>query len=285
VDSVSEVLSIGTWRDNAELIADVARLPGYLEPERGDPWSVLDVTYGVAGGFWKRYRPATLVTNDLATEAEMGSRVVPVETDHHWSYLAIPLDANSFDVVVFDPPYKLNGTPALGEQDVRFGTTKRTSRDEVLTDMRLGAIECYRVARRRLFVKCMDQVEGGEMRWQTDLITRAIEDRCLCGHDRETHVTGVCEDALACGCRGFTGGRKMDRFDIPLAGREQPKDRKCPTCDGDGLDHTDGWSEHTAQPCLTCGGSKRVPIVQRTSRGKHSSLLVFAKPSRWKAVR
>jgi hypothetical protein len=229
---VNEVLSIGAWRTNAELIRDVARLPGYLTPPNADdaPWSVLDATYGIAGGFWKKYRPANLVTNDLHAPA-----------DHHWDFRTIPVDDGTFDVVVLDPDYKLNGTPALGEQDVRYGTDENLNREERLEKIKRGTIECYRVCRRRLFVKCMDQVEGGRKRWQTDLVTRAVEE---------------------------LGGRKLDRFDIPLAGRAQPTDRLCPECSGSEL----------PSPCWKCHGTSRIPIVQRTSRSHHSSLLVFEKP-------
>lgn len=193
----AEILAIGTWNTNAELIADVAKL-GYLDG------SVLDATFG-EGGFWKVWVPEEIRTNDKHKKAQ-----------HREDYRAMGWENNAFDVVVFDPPYKLNGTPALGEQDERYGTTGRTSRDEVMEDIRLGAIECYRVCRRHLLVKCMDQVEGGKMRWQTDMVTRAIEE---------------------------LGGRKVDRFDIPTAGRPQPGGRR-----------------------------------QLTARKKHSTLLVFRKP-------
>lgn len=208
---MTEVLSIGTWRNNAEMIADIARLPGYLTPPNVDdaPWTVFDATYG-EGNFWTHWRPKHLTTNDLHKDAE--------GNHHRDDYRAFATAwANGWDVVVFDPPYKLNGTPALPDMDARYGTSRRTTRDEVLDDIRLGAIECYRVCCRRLFVKCMDQVEGGRKRWQTDIVTRAIEE---------------------------LGGRKLDRFDIPTAGIPQAKEGR----------------------------------VQRTSRAKHSTLLVFEKP-------
>lgn len=195
---MNEILSIGVWRSNAEMIADVARL-GYLDGR------VLDATYG-DGGFWKVWQPEILHTNDLHKPAAHNRY-------DYKNFVAFP-DC-MFDAVVFDPPYKLSGTPALGEQDARYGTDRRTSRDEVMTDIRDGAIECYRVCRRHLLVKVMDQVEGGRKRWQTDMVTQAIEE---------------------------LGGRKIDRFDIALAGRAQPGGR-----------------------------------VQRTSRSKHSTLLVFEK--------
>lgn len=208
---MTEILSIGTWSSNAAMIADVAKLPGYLVApvESGETWSVLDATYG-EGKFWTLWRPERLVTNDRYKPA-----------DHAFDYRVLSTDVgeNAYDVVVFDPPYKLNGTPALPEMDGRYGTNRRTTRDEVLTDIVEGAAECFRVCRRRLFVKCMDQVEGGRKRWQTDLVTRAVEGE---------------------------GGRKIDRFELPSGGIPQ----------------------------ATTGR------VQRTSRAKHSQLLVFGKPGR-----
>jgi hypothetical protein len=194
---MTEVLSIGTWRNNAELIADVARL-GYLEG------TVLDATWG-EGKFWTVFFPEHLTTNDRFKDA-----------DYDYDFRSFPWADGNFDNVVFDPDYKLNGTPALGEQDERYGTAENLTRDERMEKIRDGAVECYRVCRRRLLVKCMDQVEGGRKRWQTDLVTRAVEE---------------------------LGGRKIDRFDIGLAGRPQPGGR-----------------------------------TQRTSRSKHSTLLVFEKP-------
>lgn len=90
------------------------------------------------------------------------------------------------------------------------------------------------------------------MRWQTDLVTEAIAE---------------------------LGGRKIDRFDIPTAGMPQPTERKCKACDGSGFDEAKMGSVIIAErSCRTCLGRKRIPIVQRTSRGKHSTLLAFAKP-------
>jgi hypothetical protein len=177
---MSEVLSVKAWQSNAELIRDAARL-GYLDG------TVLDVTYG-EGAFWRCWAPERLVTSDLHKPA-----------DHRWDYRALPLRDGAFDAVVFDPPYKLNGTPANGAKDARYGTTGKTSRVEVLDDILAGAVECYRVTRTWLLVKCMDQVEGGKMRWQTDLVTRAVES---------------------------LGGRKVDRFDLVVKPQPQPPSRR-----------------------------------------------------------
>lgn len=180
LDRVDVVRAAHDWPNNAAMIADVARL-GHLDG------TVLDATFG-EGAFWTVFRPEGLITNDLHKPAM-------------WSedYRAFSPWVGQFDTVVFDPPYKLSGTPALDEFDDRYGIQHRTTRDEVLDDIVAGAVECYRVASRRLLVKCQDQVEGGQVRWQTDLITRAIED---------------------------LGGRKIDRFDLLGGGRPQPSGRR-----------------------------------------------------------
>ena len=177
-----DVLAVGKWASNAQLIADVARL-GYLDG------TVLDVTYG-EGAFWRVYSPPGLITNDLHKANPTGL---------HDDYRALSFEDNAVDVVVFDPPYKLNGTPAMGAMDDRYGTSRRTTRAEVLDDIVAGALEGLRVTRGLLLTKCQDQVEGGKVRWQTDILTRAVED---------------------------AGGRKVDRFDLVTHPRAQPGGRR-----------------------------------------------------------
>jgi hypothetical protein len=172
-----DVLAAGGWRNNAELIRDVARL-GYLDGH------VLDVTYG-EGSFWTLWQPEHLTTNDRYKPA-----------DHAWDYRALPVGDASFDSTVFDPPYKLNGTPTNDGMDDRYGTggPKYTPTGDRMADMLDGARECLRVCRRYLLVKCQDMVASGHVVWQTDHITRAVED---------------------------AGGRKVDLFELVVTPRPQ----------------------------------------------------------------
>lgn len=185
VSAVSDVQSIGTWATNAELIADVATL-GWLA---GD-LSVLDATYGL-GRFWTKYRPPLLTGVDLnARKSPSGESV---------DFRHLPFADRSFDVVVFDPPYKLNGTPSLEDFDDGYGVDEPSCWQDRMGLIADGTRECSRVARKHLLVKCQDQVVSGKMRWQTDV------------------VTAVAYDA---------GFRKADRFDLRSKGIPQPAGRR-----------------------------------------------------------
>jgi hypothetical protein len=235
VSEVRKIRAIDDWPSNAELIADAAAL-GYIE---GD---VLDTTYG-EGVFWKVFTPERLVrsdrfkaTGDLRADATM-----------------LPFRDRSFRTVVVDLPYKLSGTPRLGVTDYRYGTDRRTTRDDVRDVLVRAAVEGYRVTRRWLLVKVQDQVEGGQMRWQTDWIKEGL-------------------DPL--------GARKVDRFDYPTKGIPQPSTRKCPDCDGSGVDVEQMAANTRVVACARCAGTMVVPIVQQTARHDYSQLLVYRKPGR-----
>lgn len=173
------VLAAHTWRNNAEMIADVARL-GYLNGH------VMDATYGETGGFWTIWRPDGLVAHDLKVDGV--------------DFTALPeLDA-TYHAVVFDPPYKLSGTPASAGFDTRYGVDQYVRwQDRMLLILR-GVAECGRVVKPggHLLVKCMDQVCSGQMRWQTDAVTRKAQE---------------------------SGFRKVDRFDLLGKFRPQPAGR------------------------------------------------------------
>lgn len=133
---------------------------------------VLDTTFG-AGVFWKKVRPANLWTMDavpskLAERAEGTVRLVA-------DFTQIPFRPRSFDVVVFDPPYKLNGTPTVDVDgmDFRYGVHTYTRWQERMTLIAQGVSELAPLVapQGRLIVKCMDQVCSGDVRWQTDMVT------------------------------------------------------------------------------------------------------------------
>lgn len=174
------VLSNYEWKDNAELIADVARL-GYLDG------LVLDCTYG-EGNFWTKWQPELLIGCDLIeSRSPIGQSI---------DFRDMPWPSRHFDSVVFDPPYKLNGTPDP-ELDARYGVhipTRWQDRMQLILD---GTAEAGRVANKFLLVKCQDQVCSGKVRWQTDEVTQVAT---------------------------IIGFRKRDRFNF-LSYRPQPADR------------------------------------------------------------
>jgi tRNA G10 N-methylase Trm11 len=159
------------------MLAEVARL-GYLDGV------VVDPTYG-RGRWWTIFKPDPLIAHDLNTLDGVDFRNLP-EADE------------SVDAVAFDPPYKLNGTPSLGDFDNAYGLdvgyVPWQKRHRLI---RLGIIECARILKRggRLLLKCQDQVCSGEIRWQTKEFTCQAE---------------------------LEGLRLIDRFEFLGGSRDQP---------------------------------------------------------------
>lgn len=153
------VLAVGGYANNADLIAACFAL-GYLADDR----RTLDPTYGL-GRFWNTRRPVELVASDLdVTRSPVGASI---------DFTALPWPDADFDDVVFDPPYKLNGTsrgtgPAASDDS--YGVAgQATSWQDRHTLIRAGIDECARVLRPggHLLIKCQDQVCSGRVRWQT----------------------------------------------------------------------------------------------------------------------
>lgn len=158
------VLAITKWADNAEMIEDVATL-GYLDGR------VLDPTYG-EGNFWTRWKPKDLTASDLnPKKSPIGYSV---------DFTNMPWANRSFDVVVFDPPYKLNGTPDP-DRDEKYGVHEYTRWQDRMNLIIDGVVECCRVADKYVLVKCQDQVSSGKIRWQTDDVTTAAK---ACGFEK-----------------------------------------------------------------------------------------------------
>ncbi len=103
------ILAVDRWPTNGHLIADADRLG--LIPE-GD---IFDATYG-RGTFWTEARRADVISNDLRAP----------DVDHRFDWTK-PLPHNqwgTWEVVAFDPPYKLNGTPT---DDDRYGADEQVT--------------------------------------------------------------------------------------------------------------------------------------------------------------
>lgn len=141
------VLAAQEWKTNGAMIADVARL-GYIRKTS----LTLDPTYG-AGVWWTEFRPDRLIARSDRTEPGFDFR----RTDYR---------GGTFDVVAYDPPYKLNG--AGSKPDARYGVEEWASWQDRHDLCRAGATECARVLKPGgyLLWKCQDQVCGGKVRWQ-----------------------------------------------------------------------------------------------------------------------
>lgn len=176
-----DVLGAHDWRTNGHMIEDVARL-GYLDGR------VLDATLGEST-FWNEWKPEYLATNDLYK---------PALYNHDFRYFPENW-AGFWDSVVFDPPYKLSGTPSLGQFDQRYGIDRPMKVQDRLKLILDGAVECWRITKGFLLVKCQDQVVSGNVVWQTSLIKDTLS-----WHD----------------------ARLVDRFDFIYTPRPQPVARQ-----------------------------------------------------------
>ena len=231
------VMAISTARTNAELVLDVVRL-GHLE--RG--MVTLDPTYGSAGGFWRRWRPERLVACDGdPAKSPIG---YPVDfTELHWP-------DRCFDAVVLDPPYKLNGSGGSHASDARYGVaTSGTSWKSRHALINAGIAECARVLAPggTLLVKCMDQVCGGAVRFQT----------------RE-----FADTAERAGCT------LVDQLHLP-GWRPQPEWQKCRRCWGTGHERV-----RVHPTCTSCAGAGWFRPHQEHAHRNYSTLLVCRKARR-----
>lgn len=172
------VPAVHAWKDNGELIRDVAEL-GYITEND----LVVDATYG-RGRFWTQWQPTCMIRHDLHRGDGVDFRDLP-----HGDCM--------IDVVVLDPPYKLNGTPALGDFDDRYGVDETMRWQDKMVMIGDGISEAARVLKNggRLLLKCQDQVCSGQVRWQT---------------------IGFTNHAVA------QGLRLVDRFDMLGGSRPQP---------------------------------------------------------------
>lgn len=138
-----EICAIGTRTTNRALIHDCYRL-GYLNG------IVADITYG-HGRFWRDYRPPNLIAFDI--DRKCGVTVA--------DFTALPLVDATIDTVVFDPPYKLNGTPTL-DLDATYGVGTRTNTRDRRALIFRGLSEAFRVSRKYVLVKSQDQISSGK---------------------------------------------------------------------------------------------------------------------------
>ena len=253
------VRSLGTWKTNGEMIAEIAEYDelGYL-PVDGAIW---DATHG-PGTFWTVIRPAGLVATDLdpakSPDTPAGLGLDATQLPEAW--LA------RFDTVVCDPDYKLNGTDQ-GEGE-RYGVAGpyKSAADRLGS---MGALfrSCSRAVKPggHFLFKCQDQTNGGRRRWQA----------------REFADLGE--------------GLGFDLVDLFLypSYRPQPARSTCIICDtkimrrktgqwGDNV-RAEGHDQFACVGWLYTGRPGHAPDpdapVQDRSHVNYSTLLVFQKPT------
>jgi len=156
---VTEILaSDPAWKSNADLIADVAAL-GWLNGR------VLDLTHG-EGVFWRRWQPDHLTTNDLHK---------PADHNHDARHPLPPDWVGAYDAVVFDPPYKLNGTPT---DDDRYGVDRKATMDERIDLITVGSARAAEAVAGGgwLHIKVQSQISGGRYRDQVGHVAGLFSD-------------------------------------------------------------------------------------------------------------
>jgi methylase of polypeptide subunit release factors len=139
---------------NADLFPDVLTM--WAKP--GD--CILDLTYG-KGVFWRKIdRSAICVTtNDLVEPA-----------DHAYDLRQTEFPDNSFDVVVFDPPY-MHTSGTVKESIAKCYNTNSSAvfknQKDVDAFFVAGAAEAKRILKPKgiLIVKCQDTIESAQPKW------------------------------------------------------------------------------------------------------------------------
>jgi hypothetical protein len=163
---------------NADLMHAVA--PYYLTG------SVCDLTYG-EGKWWDRFKPEQFTAHDKY-------KLDGVD------FTNLPEADNTYDTVVFDPPYVASGgeSKTLGDFQHAYGIGSsridggNSGLGEPITS---GMVEAVRVSRKWVLVKCMEFAQGGGLSADFkdipyDITTTAKALGCW-KHDQIVHHTGT----------------------------------------------------------------------------------------------
>lgn len=150
-------LSAKAWKNNAELIAEVAAL--FLDR---DAWAI-DLTYNT-GKWWRKWRPTNFVTNDLD----------PRYGDLSEDFRSTPFRDDWFGLVAFDPPYVSTGgrdTSTIDGMNDGYGMTT-SEKDPAKNQANLinpGITEAVRICAPGgiILVKSMSYISGGKL-WLGD---------------------------------------------------------------------------------------------------------------------
>jgi len=130
-------------RTNARLMRDCGELGYLVEP-------VLDLTYG-NGRFWSELPEIEVVKNDIDE----------TRGDFHHDFRSFPSDDSTFGTVVFDPPYRIGGTPSTPDFDEAYGLNKVMSVGYVKGMIDDGVKEATRLASKFVLIKVQDHISSG----------------------------------------------------------------------------------------------------------------------------
>lgn len=213
------LLAAERYKNNAEVIAAVFEL-GWIT----EKMTFLDVTYG-RGKWWDIVRPPQLAWHDIDT-LHGGDGV---------SYLALPEDDGSIDVVAYDPPYAPHGgldTSGIPDHLDRYGRdVAGMAVAAVQADIEGGLAESCRVARMFVLVKCCDYVWSDKLRMGTFWTLQAIEALGMTVVDRAQLVTSGGPQAKLSVCLHCTRPL-MKRADGRWSDRRRSKEVDKFQCDG-----------------------------------------------------
>lgn len=141
---------------NAQLMEDCAQLGYVVGP-------ILDLTYG-KGNFWSLLPDTRVWTNDLDPN---------IETDYDEDFTSTTWPGNSWGTVVFDPPYRLGGTPTTPQFDQAYGIDQYRTKADVKALIEQGTREACRIAGKYAIVKVQDHVSSGVLQPQTAWVINA----------------------------------------------------------------------------------------------------------------
>jgi hypothetical protein len=136
---------------NADLIASVARL--YLKQGA----RIADLTYG-RGVFWQK---VDLSSYNFCKSDKLTCPSTPYDFGN------LPYDSESFDVVVFDPPYAHHAGNMRVESCYQNATTTyQHNHRDIIEGYRRGMKEAVRILKPSgtLWTKCQDEIEAGKQR-------------------------------------------------------------------------------------------------------------------------
>ena len=196
---MDEIMAFDTYRSNNAFLMNDCHKLGYLEGR------VVDVTYGT-GRFWRNFTSDTI--NLTASDINPPTDNIEWFPVYQADFTQLPFDEASFDTVVFDPPYKLNGTstgagPAALDDGYGVGGayTPVQQLNKMIYD---GIVEAARVLKSGgwLLLKCQGQQSSGVY------------------NDQPGFFAGLAEDWFV----------ERDRLHVVTPPRKQPRPQKTARC-------------------------------------------------------